>query len=198
MKIKDKAWIHYHGNNDIGKCYVCEQQINKKKFHLGHVRPKKYGGTKTLDNVYTLSEDCNWKCGTHNLEEYKLIYDELHKINFKLNNLRKNDLIYICKDKNKNTTNKIDYENLNKIEIINILKNRDFNYDLWFLTQLEKYNLKTLMKYCSINNICDKLESPNDDEYNHCSYYRSYILINSKLTDLSILRELNKINFLNI
>ena len=58
----------------IGKCYVCESEIDSKDFECGHIISVKDGGENILDNLLPICSSCNKSMGTKNLHEFKKEY----------------------------------------------------------------------------------------------------------------------------
>ena len=58
----------------IGKCFVCESEINRDNSHLGHIEPEYMGGETILDNLKAICPKCNLSMGTQNLNDFKQVY----------------------------------------------------------------------------------------------------------------------------
>lgn len=73
--VKDKLWDDTFGHHSgIGKCYVCEKEINSKRFDCGHIKAVVDGGTNALNNLKPICSTCNSSMGSTNLEDFKKEY----------------------------------------------------------------------------------------------------------------------------
>ncbi len=73
--LRNIVWDTYIGKTaGIGKCYVCERQIDSKDFECGHVIAKSKGGADTVENLRPLCALCNKSMSTKNLFEFKTQY----------------------------------------------------------------------------------------------------------------------------
>ncbi len=88
--LKDLVWDKNIGKDKgTGECYVCNQQLDSKKFHCGHIVAEKNGGETQLNNLKPICATCNLSMGTQNMEEFKKIFfpqknDEKKECYFKL------------------------------------------------------------------------------------------------------------------
>ena len=55
----------------IGKCFVCEKDIDYDEFECGHVTAAFWGGNQSLNNLEPICGPCNRDMGVENLNEYK-------------------------------------------------------------------------------------------------------------------------------
>jgi 5-methylcytosine-specific restriction endonuclease McrA len=70
--VKDTLWDDtFSSNAGEGKCYVCSNVINSKKFDCGHIIAVANGGTNDISNLKPICSTCNKSMGTKNLEEFK-------------------------------------------------------------------------------------------------------------------------------
>lgn len=60
--------------NYIGKCFVCETEINRDSAQVGHIKPEYNGGETNLENLKAICSTCNLSMGTSNMIEYKTTY----------------------------------------------------------------------------------------------------------------------------
>jgi hypothetical protein len=67
-KLRIEVWRKEFGNNDNGKCPLCDKIINNEKngFHCSHIISEANGGTTDIDNLRPLCEPCNLKMGKNN------------------------------------------------------------------------------------------------------------------------------------
>ena len=69
--IKDALWNKTFGPEfGIGKCFVCEKDIDSKKFEAGHIIAVANGGDDTLENLRPVCSYCNKSVATQNMIEY--------------------------------------------------------------------------------------------------------------------------------
>ena len=71
-KIRMCVWNHYFGNNENGKCPICNKEIKvgKNGFHCGHIISHANGGNISIDNLRPLCSDCNIDMGKKNWDAY--------------------------------------------------------------------------------------------------------------------------------
>ena len=70
--VKDSVWDRTFGaSKGIGKCYVCNNEINSKRFDCGHIIAVSNGGDNTIDNLKPICSTCNKSMGTKNMENFK-------------------------------------------------------------------------------------------------------------------------------
>lgn len=70
--LKDLVWDKNIGKEKgIGECYVCNQEIDSKRFHCGHIISEKNGGETQLDNLKPICATCNLSIGTQHMDEFK-------------------------------------------------------------------------------------------------------------------------------
>lgn len=73
--LKILVWNKNIGKEQgIGKCYVCESEIDSKDFECGHIISVKEGGENILDNLLPICSSCNKSMATKNLHEFKKEY----------------------------------------------------------------------------------------------------------------------------
>lgn len=85
--LKNRIWDEYVGKEKgLGRCFVCDNEIDSKNFEAGHVVSVKKGGSDVLENLRPICSSCNKSMGTENLEEFKQKY-------FERKNLEKNNNI---------------------------------------------------------------------------------------------------------
>ena len=73
--LKCKVWDTYIGKEKgIGKCFMCESEINSKHFECGHIIAERAGGTTKLDNLRPVCSVCNKSIGQKNMLEFKNIF----------------------------------------------------------------------------------------------------------------------------
>ena len=73
--IRAQIWNKYIGKeNGIGKCYVCETDIDAKHFEAGHIIAKADGGANTIDNLRPVCSLCNKSVGKTNMKLFKEHY----------------------------------------------------------------------------------------------------------------------------
>jgi 5-methylcytosine-specific restriction endonuclease McrA len=88
--VKDSVWDTTFGaSKGIGKCYVCDAEINSKCFDCGHIIAVSNGGNNSKDNLKPICSTCNKSMGTKNMEEFKKEHFTSKTNNF-LNNLNIN------------------------------------------------------------------------------------------------------------
>lgn len=70
--LKDLVWdINIGKDKGIGKCYVCDQELDSKKFHCGHIISEKNMGPTQLNNLKPICATCNLSMGTQNMDDFK-------------------------------------------------------------------------------------------------------------------------------
>ena len=71
--VRRALWEKYFGTSTKGKCWCCEREesIDVWAFHAGHIKPRKHGGSPTVENLVPLCSNCNVSMGATNAEEYK-------------------------------------------------------------------------------------------------------------------------------
>lgn len=73
--LKDKIWDDTFGSKcGEGKCYVCSDVINSKKFECGHIVAVAKGGNNDIENLKPICSTCNKSMGVKNMEEFKKEY----------------------------------------------------------------------------------------------------------------------------
>jgi 5-methylcytosine-specific restriction endonuclease McrA len=70
-KMRNDVWTKRNDKLLIGKCHVCQEDINYHNFHCGHIISEKNGGLILLDNLEPICMQCNLTMGTENLIDYK-------------------------------------------------------------------------------------------------------------------------------
>lgn len=72
-KLKNEAWKKIFGSKKLGKCPVilCNNVIEKKSFHCGHVISCCNNGQNELDNLRPICGDCNSKMSSKNWDQYE-------------------------------------------------------------------------------------------------------------------------------
>jgi hypothetical protein len=78
-KVREDLWKTYFGKTFIGKCYVCEQEIEINNFEAGHVQAAARGGLDDISNLKPVCRGCNIAMGFMNMEEYKETYYKQNK-----------------------------------------------------------------------------------------------------------------------
>ena len=67
--VKDSVWDTTFGaSKGIGKCYVCDSEINSKCFDCGHIIAVSNGGDNSKDNLKPICSTCNKSMGTKNMD----------------------------------------------------------------------------------------------------------------------------------
>ena len=70
--VRIQVWNKYIGEeNGIGKCDVCENDIDSKNFDCGHIISVKDNGETNIDNLIPICSTCNKSMGTQNLNDFK-------------------------------------------------------------------------------------------------------------------------------
>jgi hypothetical protein len=73
--VKCKVWDIYIGKEQgVGKCYVCEDQIDSKHFECGHIIAERMGGETTIENLRPVCSLCNKSVNTKNMKDFKCKY----------------------------------------------------------------------------------------------------------------------------
>lgn len=73
--VKDKLWNNTFGREaGTGPCYCCQETIDSKSFHAGHIVSVHDGGGNNVENLKPICATCNLSMGTQNLEEFKQMY----------------------------------------------------------------------------------------------------------------------------
>lgn len=86
--VKDSVWDTTFGaSKGIGKCYVCDSEINSKCFDCGHIIAVSNGGDNSKDNLKPICSTCNKSMGTKNMEEFKKEHFSSKTNNNFLNNM---------------------------------------------------------------------------------------------------------------
>lgn len=92
-KRTEKIVIQRNTVNNRGKeanCYVCNKRIwikQRDTWHDSHVIARANRGTDDSYNLRIACKDCNWKCGTQNMDVFKA----LCRIEKSCDNIRKVD-----------------------------------------------------------------------------------------------------------
>lgn len=70
--IRNKVWIKYHGEQNIGICYSCGKTIDRynKGWHCSHVVADAKNGPTEINNLRTCCPRCNLSMGDQNLYVY--------------------------------------------------------------------------------------------------------------------------------
>lgn len=70
--IRNKVWLTYHGDKDIGTCYCCGTKIQRYNagWHCSHVVSHDKGGATAVHNLRTCCRHCNLSMGNCNLYVY--------------------------------------------------------------------------------------------------------------------------------
>ena len=70
--VKDQLWDSIFGSKaGEGKCYVCSETINSKKFDCGHMTAVANGGSNDISNLKPICSSCNKSMGTKNMDDFK-------------------------------------------------------------------------------------------------------------------------------
>ena len=72
--LRNQVWIKYNGDSDIGRCYTCNNLVNRYNYgwHCSHVISVASGGKNVLENLRVCCPKCNLSMGVCNLEEYRI------------------------------------------------------------------------------------------------------------------------------
>ena len=74
-KIRNVIWKKRNGNSLVGKCYVCNEEIDYDIFECAHIISVSEGGTNNIDNMEPTCRLCNNDMGIINLHTYKQTYE---------------------------------------------------------------------------------------------------------------------------
>ncbi len=74
QSVRMELWRNHFGDQYIGKCFVCKDEIQKDNFHAGHIVAHADSGSDTADNMRSICKTCNTSMGTMNLLEFKAQY----------------------------------------------------------------------------------------------------------------------------
>ena len=70
--VKNGVWNEYIGKKfGIGKCQVCETEIDSKNFECGHIVSVKNNGLTIIENMLPICAPCNRSMGTKDLHHFK-------------------------------------------------------------------------------------------------------------------------------
>jgi len=73
--LKNIVWNNNIGKEfGIGKCHVCQKEIDSKNFEAGHIVAEANGGDTSEYNLVPICGLCNRSMGTRNLDEFKKQY----------------------------------------------------------------------------------------------------------------------------
>jgi len=72
--LRRNVWKKHNETSLVGKCYVCDKNIDYDNFQCGHIKAVFYGGSNSIDNLEPICQICNLDMGVQNLEEYKKDY----------------------------------------------------------------------------------------------------------------------------
>lgn len=61
-------------NKEIGKCYLCGNEINIKTYHISHIEAHSRGGEDKIENLQVLCQNCNLQMGNTNM--YQFAYEK--------------------------------------------------------------------------------------------------------------------------
>ncbi len=103
---REFVWLRDIGNSKSGKCYVCNRTITDDNFEAGHIIAKYNGGSDNVKNLRAVCIPCNRSMATRNLEEFKKDFESMNEYTSKGNRIET-----------------IDYNNISKLDVINILEN---------------------------------------------------------------------------
>lgn len=110
--VKDSVWDTTFGaSKGIGKCYVCDGEINSKCFDCGHIIAVSNGGNNSKDNLKPICSTCNKSMGTKNMEEFKKEHFSSKTNNNFLNNLNYPNNIFGVAFNNSLTTPSTELQN---------------------------------------------------------------------------------------
>lgn len=72
--LGNQVIMQHFGNEYVGKCFVCQTEVNRDSVHLGHVISEYNGGQTRSDNLKCICQSCNSSMGVMNLLEFKEMY----------------------------------------------------------------------------------------------------------------------------
>lgn len=73
--VRLELWANHFGDQFVGKCFCCKNEIARDNFEAGHVIPASKGGSDTPDNLRPICFGCNRSMGDQDLNEYKLQFN---------------------------------------------------------------------------------------------------------------------------
>lgn len=68
-KLRKYVWARDRSNG----CFCCSNSFKKEIFHLGHILPRKHGGSLDPGNLVALCPRCNLAMGSLHLVEYMIM-----------------------------------------------------------------------------------------------------------------------------
>tara|TARA_Y100000389_G_scaffold204488_2_gene257354 strand:+ start:3024 stop:4088 length:1065 start_codon:yes stop_codon:yes gene_type:complete len=73
--LKKSVYNRDFGDKEyIGKCWVCETEIDRDNSHIGHMKAEAMGGKTVLDNLRAICVTCNLSMGTTHMVDFKSNY----------------------------------------------------------------------------------------------------------------------------
>lgn len=114
-KIRDLIYNKY-----AGKCAYCGYEIERNKFHIDHIKPKRrhlkeFYGTDELENYNPSCKSCNSSKGAFDLEDWRR---EISLKELRLFNNESNYRICLRFDLVKKTDNNVKFY-FEKVEVLN-------------------------------------------------------------------------------
>lgn len=185
--LKDLVWDENIGaEKGVGQCYVCEQEINSKKFHCGHVISEKDGGETNKDNLKPICATCNLSMKTKNMEEFKKEYFSQNKLK-QIKEIKKECFFskfheYVNKKYIfENDMNDIRYKTLadylkaNKITYLSVFGNKKYNSndDCTKLLDSLKLNGKNCYSYLECIDYINQAQKNNEYVCDECCYVKN-------------------------
>ena len=73
-KIRERVWANVFGEEVVGACVVCEDEIHVDNWDCAHIIAHKCGGSDKEENLRPTCRTCNRSMGTDNLEVYRARY----------------------------------------------------------------------------------------------------------------------------
>jgi hypothetical protein len=72
------VWEKRNGHESlIGKCFVCERQLDYDLYVVGHIKSFFFGGDTSIDNLESICTPCNLSMSTENLLDYKRKFNNI-------------------------------------------------------------------------------------------------------------------------
>lgn len=74
-EIREKVWKRFHGENEVGKCFICPREIDSSNWECGHIIASSEGGEDNIGNLRPICSTCNRRMGKMDLNRFKKIYN---------------------------------------------------------------------------------------------------------------------------
>lgn len=76
--VRQQTWKKVNDTSvDVGKCFVCESNLNFQDMECGHVLAHALGGNDTVANLMPVCKTCNRDMGIMNLYDYKRLVNTM-------------------------------------------------------------------------------------------------------------------------